>query len=194
MANVAKYDRQTVIHQAMELFWKKGLHGTSTRDLQQAVDMRPGSIYSAFGSKEGLFSEALKCYSAEMKLILEQRCADEKSALAGLEAFMRNVIVDRHDSNPSELCMLVKTLSELGDDHPELMDQTRDLMKRTEDRFTEVLERARSQGEIPDSSDPRILARHLQVQMIGLRTYMKTSRNPATVSDLIGTIFGNLKA
>ncbi|MEP3563102.1 MAG: helix-turn-helix domain-containing protein, partial [Marinobacter sp.] len=59
MANKVKFERENVVRVASELFWKKGFHATSTRDLQDAVNMRPGSIYSAFGSKEGLYSESL---------------------------------------------------------------------------------------------------------------------------------------
>jgi len=194
MANIAKYDRDDVIHKAMLLFWEKGFNGTSTRDLQQAIDMRPGSIYAAFGSKEQLYSEALECYSREMAVILEQRVAEEGSPLAGLESFFRNVVIDRRDSNPSEICMLVKTLSEVRNDQPELMLLCRELLKRTENRFADILQQAIKKGEIAGHSDPRILAKHLQVQMIGLRIYMKTSLNTEAVSELIKSVFNSIKA
>ena len=194
MANIAKYDRDDVIHKAMLLFWEKGFNGTSTRDLQQAIDMRPGSIYAAFGSKEQLYSEALECYSRDMAVILEQRVAEEGAPLAGLESFFRNVVIDRRDSNPSEICMLVKTLSEVRHDQPELMLLCRELLKRTENRFADILQQAIKKGEIAEHSDPRILAKHLQVQMIGLRIYMKTSLNTEAVSELIKSVFNSIKA
>ncbi|WP_428035737.1 TetR/AcrR family transcriptional regulator [Amphritea sp.] len=193
MANIAKYDREEVIHKAMMLFWEKGFNGASTRDLQQAINMRPGSIYAAFGNKEKLYSEALECYSREMAAILEQRIAEEGTPLAGLEAFFRNVVIERREINPSEICMLVKTLSEVRDDQPELMRLSRELLKRTENRFAEILQQAIKQGEIAEHSDPRILAKHLQVQMIGLRIYMKTSLNAGAVGELIETVFNSLR-
>ncbi|WP_417225124.1 TetR/AcrR family transcriptional regulator [Amphritea sp.] len=193
MANVAKYNREDVIHKAMLLFWERGYNGTSTRDLQQAIDMRPGSIYAAFGSKEQLYREALVCYSKEMADVLAQRIASTGSPLAGLEMFFRNVVIDQCNTNPSEVCMLVKTLTEVGDDHPELMALSRELLKRTEDRFADILQQAKDQNEIAEHANPRILARHLQVQMIGLRIYMKTSRNPESLSEQITTIFSHLK-
>lgn len=194
MANIAKYDRDDVIHKAMLLFWEKGFNGTSTRDLQQAIDMRPGSIYAAFGSKEQLYSEALECYSREVAAILEQRIAEEGSPLAGLESFFRNVVIDRRDTNPSEICMLVKTLSEIRNDQPELMHLCRELLKRTEHRFAGILQQAIKKGEIAEHSDPRLLAKHLQVQMTGLRIYMKTSLNTEAVGELIKSVFDSIKA
>ena len=53
MANKVKFEREQVVYAASQLFWEKGFHATSTRDLQDAINMRPGSIYAAFGSKEG---------------------------------------------------------------------------------------------------------------------------------------------
>ncbi|WP_290701370.1 TetR/AcrR family transcriptional regulator [Amphritea sp.] len=189
MANVAKYNREDVIRKAMLLFWEKGFNGASTRDLQQAIDMRPGSIYAAFGSKEKIYSEALECYSKEMSNILNKHIAEQGSPLTGLEAFFRNVVIDRRDSNPSEVCMLVKTLSEVNEQHPDLLELARDLLKRAENRFAEILQQARAQGEILPASDTGILAKHLQVQMIGLRIYMKTSGNSQAVSELISSVF-----
>ncbi|MBQ0784134.1 MAG: TetR/AcrR family transcriptional regulator [Amphritea sp.] len=189
MANVAKYNREDVIRKAMLLFWEKGFNGASTRDLQQAIDMRPGSIYAAFGSKEKIYSEALECYSKEMSNILNKHIEEQGSPLMGLEAFFRNVVIDRRDSNPSEVCMLVKTLSEVNEQHPDLLELARDLLKRAENRFAEILQQARGQGEILPASDTAILAKHLQVQMIGLRIYMKTSGNSQAVSELISSVF-----
>jgi len=60
MANKVKFERENVIRVASQLFWEKGFTATSTRDLQEAINMRPGSIYAAFGSKEVLYSESLK--------------------------------------------------------------------------------------------------------------------------------------
>lgn len=192
MANVAKYNREDVIRKAMLLFWEKGFNGASTRDLQQTIDMRPGSIYAAFGSKEKLYSEALECYSKEMSNILNQHIAEQGSPLMGLEAFFRNVVIDRRDSNPSEVCMLVKTLSEVNEQHPDLLELARELLKRAENRFAEILQQARRQGEILPAADSGILAKHLQVQMIGLRIYMKTSGNSQAVSELISSVFKSM--
>ena len=59
MGNAAKFDRQQVIDKATHLYWEKGFHATSMRHLQEVIDMRPGSIYAAFGSKEELFKHCL---------------------------------------------------------------------------------------------------------------------------------------
>ncbi|MCA9695658.1 MAG: helix-turn-helix transcriptional regulator, partial [Myxococcales bacterium] len=51
----------------MEVFWREGFHGASIAQLGAAMGLRPGSIYAAFGSKEGLFREALAAYTRQVR-------------------------------------------------------------------------------------------------------------------------------
>ena len=46
-----KYNQDEVIEKATVLFWQRGFQGAGMRDIQQALDMRPGSIYARFQSK-----------------------------------------------------------------------------------------------------------------------------------------------
>ncbi|SIT07305.1 TetR/AcrR family transcriptional regulator [Neptunomonas antarctica] len=194
MANVAKYDRADVITRAMMLFWEKGFNGTSTRDLQHAVDMRPGSIYSAFGSKEGLFKEALRCYSSAMSALLQEKIQQQGTPLSGLQEFIHCVVIDNRKSAPSEMCMLVKTVAEITDSNPALLRESQALLKKAELGFARLLEQAQAQGELPASADPKALAKYMQVQMIGLRTYLRTSNDEPAVEKLIEDTFQMLKA
>ena len=89
MARKAGYDREKVLDKALELFWAKGYHGTSLKDLEVALDMRPGSIYAAFGSKEGLFAETLRLYADRSEQQFHQTMAAAETPLAGLAAHVR---------------------------------------------------------------------------------------------------------
>ena len=42
MARKAGYDREKVLDKALELFWAKGYHGTSLKDLEVALGGRLG--------------------------------------------------------------------------------------------------------------------------------------------------------
>jgi AcrR family transcriptional regulator len=46
----------------MMLFWRQGFEGTSLSELTATMGISPASFYAAFGSKEGLFREALERY------------------------------------------------------------------------------------------------------------------------------------
>ncbi|MGB5599798.1 MAG: TetR/AcrR family transcriptional regulator, partial [Thiothrix litoralis] len=118
MANTAKYDRQDVIQKATNLFWEKGFHATSMRNLQEAIDMRPGSIYASFGSKEGLFKETLQHYANNSLARLKSHT--QESPLEALREFLNSVVCCQPQA-PSNMCMLVKTISELTGDNAELL-------------------------------------------------------------------------
>lgn len=56
------FDRDTALQRAMDVFWVRGYEGASLAALTEAMEIRPPSLYAAFGSKEGLFREALAHY------------------------------------------------------------------------------------------------------------------------------------
>ena len=89
MANKIKFERETVVRLASQLFWEKGFHATSTRDLQEAINMRPGSIYSAFGSKEGLYIESLRDYTVQMESQIKE-CLSTSDTISGGNLFLEN--------------------------------------------------------------------------------------------------------
>ncbi|MBZ0335290.1 TetR/AcrR family transcriptional regulator [Marinobacter sp. AL4B] len=171
MANKVKFERESVVRVASELFWKKGFHATSTRDLQDAVNMRPGSIYSAFGSKEGLYSESLKAYTVLMKTKIEGFVAGSDSVLGGLRAFVESVIVKEKSCSPSAICMLVKANGEFSETESPLRNLSVDLSAEFEVYLTKLFEQAISRRELSSRVSGLEYARFFQVQFTGLRSY-----------------------
>ncbi len=146
--------------------------------------MRPGSIYSAFGSKEGLFKLSLQAYTESTLASLMAATQSTDSPLTALKRFMI-AVVNGGREDPSELCMLVKAVAELTDDNAELLAEARTQLKRLEAAFTLILQQAQALGEISACSDCQRLARFLQVQLIGLRAYARTQTEPGQVDQLV---------
>ncbi|QFS81708.1 HTH-type transcriptional repressor ComR [Roseivivax sp. THAF40] len=171
MGRSATYDKDKVLKAAMDLFWARGYHTTSLKDLERVLDMRPGSIYAAFGSKEALFRAALDRYSTAGLTALEEALAQSGSPIAGLAAHVRMFGGIARDALPSRACMLVKTLLETPDDEPELRRSVEDMMRQTERAFAAAFRSARDAGEIAPDADPDQLAARLQAAIFGLRAY-----------------------
>lgn len=57
-----KLDRTKAIHCAMHLFWENGYDAVGISDLVHAIGVTPPSLYSAFGSKHGIFEAAVNQY------------------------------------------------------------------------------------------------------------------------------------
>lgn len=191
MSKTAKFDRDDVVEKATNLYWEKGFHATSMRNLQEVVDMRPGSIYATFGSKENLYKEALQHYA---KLSLSQLSACKKEVSSPIEAlrtFFKRAVIDTRKSAPSGMCMLVKSVAELTVENAELLSEAKRLLHQIEFEFAVVLREAIEQGEISKSKDPNRLARYLQIQLMGIRTYARANDDDQAIEALINDIFDN---
>lgn len=190
MSAQAKFNRDDVIEKAKNLYWEKGYHATSMRNLQDVVDMRPGSIYAAFGNKDNLFKEALNRYAEEGAANLANSIAQEETVIAGLKRFIHSVTVCSKGTAPSGMCMVVKTIGELTqNDSPDLLAHATNILERVESSFVKTFQQAINNGEISSDKDPAELARYFQIQVIGLRTYAQVSNDMGAVEKYIDGIF-----
>lgn len=188
MATATKYNRDDVIKKATNLFWGKGYHATSMRNLQEAIDLRPGSIYAGFGSKEGLFKESLQYYAHESLALLNSFAENYNSPLEALKAFVASVVTPQEPTSPSNMCMLVKTISELTEDNEDLLIEAQRLLGTLEIAFSKLFSEAQVQGELGATKNPHRLASLLQMQVMGLRAYVRSNKE-ANIEELIDDVF-----
>jgi|TARA_R110002012_G_scaffold11356_5_gene51287 AcrR family transcriptional regulator len=193
MANKVKFERENVVRVASQLFWQKGFHATSTRDLQEAVNMRPGSIYSAFGSKEGLYCESLKDYTVQMKTQIEGFLSSADTVLGGLRAFVENVVIKTKDCSPSAICMLVKANSEFAEKDSNLYELSLDLTAQFEAYLTQLFTQAINKGELSNTLTAVEYARFFQVQFTGLRGYFNRPNVEQFAEPMINQMFMLIK-
>ncbi len=185
MPRTAVHTRQESLDKALHLFWRQGFGATSLKDLEHALDMRPGSIYATFGSKENLFHEALDRYAESAMAELDRVIATDESPLGGLVAYVRMLGGLRDRDENCQACMLVKSLLEFGDREEAARSRAGDLLARMEHRFTERLAEARAAGEIAADLDPGRLGRRLQADIVGLRTYAQRDVDARAVRELV---------
>lgn len=186
MARNARYDRQIALEKAMNLFWEKGYAGASMKQIEQALDMRPGSIYATFGSKDGLFREALTAYAEQGGIELREHLAGHTSAIDGLQEYLRRTARQSSPGGetPSRACMIVKTLLEASNTNVAMADQANTILNAIEESLKELLEQAKIQGELLADTDCSRLARLLQAQIIGLRSFAQRDIDPQHVTEL----------
>lgn len=191
MAKTAKFDRQEVIDKATNLYWKKGFHATSMRNLQDEIDMRPGSIYSAFGSKDGLFKEALRNYTNMGLAQMQSLAKQNESPIDTLKAFVKAQVIDTQTDSPNGMCMLSKTLGELTEENQALINVTKNHLGEIANEMVVLIEQAKKNGEIAKTKDAQELVEHIQIQITGLRTFAKINSDKQLLDKKIETIFSN---
>lgn len=193
MANTGKRNRLDIVDKATNLYWEKGFHGTSMRNLQDVIDMRPGSIYATFGSKEGLFKEALQHYAQQGFEHLTALKIKTGSPLQGLKAFVEAAVIASQTDAPSGMCMLTKTISELTEDNSELLVEAKLLLTKIEGAFASTIREAQTAGEVDPQKDAKQLASYLQVQIMGLRTYSRINNDEESISKMIDDLFCSMQ-
>ncbi|WP_278373857.1 TetR/AcrR family transcriptional regulator, partial [Idiomarina abyssalis] len=170
MPRTPKFHRETALNNALKLFWRKGYHATSMKDIEEEMDMRPGSIYAAFGNKEALFKETLEKYAVLATEEFEQTLAQTSSILQGISLYLRNIAVMTSSESPTKACMLVKTLLEFTPEDKAFSEPAKAYLDEFERGFTDAFKLAQQRGEIGRAQSPERLGRLLQTNVIGLRT------------------------
>ena len=80
MARKKAYREDLVIEKAMNLFWRNGYEGTSMQMLEKEMGINKFSIYSSFGSKNGVFLESIACYKKKLYTLVNELKATQKGA------------------------------------------------------------------------------------------------------------------
>lgn len=171
MSRACLYDRHEALDQAMRLFWRQGFHATSLKDLEQALDMRPGSIYACFGCKESLFKEALEHYSLLILRELKAALSCRESPLEGLAYYFRQLgsVCICESQLPSKACMLVKALLEINTADSEMQVWLETLFAHLDQCLLETAEAAKAQGELSPHTETHRLSRRWMADIMGLR-------------------------
>lgn len=166
MPRKPSYDKQELIVLAKELFWKKGWAGTSMKDLETMLNMRPGSFYAAFGSKDALYELALEQYAQEGLARLENM-RKKLGAYETLKRFPSEVVSGKN--LPIRACMLSKTLLELQDQENTLSNKANFHLCAMENKFAALFKEAQKNGTIRGDIKAEKLARRYQSDLMGLR-------------------------
>lgn len=166
MPRKPEYDREDLINRARDLFWAQGWAGTSLKDLEAELKMKPGSFYAAFGSKDALYELTLERYVHDGLARLKELAA-EHGPLGALQVFPRSVIENAHAS--ARACMVAKTLLELQPRKHPLAEAADNHLKRMEAAFADLILLAKAEGLVAPHHDAEALARRYQSDLMGLR-------------------------
>ncbi|MFC3061630.1 TetR/AcrR family transcriptional regulator [Paenirhodobacter populi] len=121
------FDREKAVETAMTLFRRHGYEGVSLAMLTDAIGIAPPSLYAAFGSKAGLYAEALDLYAGRARHVAlpkEQGLSLDQALLR----FFASAIEHVRDARQSG-CMISTGMLECHPDHAGL---AADLSRRRE--------------------------------------------------------------
>jgi len=136
MARPRKYDAKLVSQKIMDAFWKDGFEATSISSLMTVTSMKKGSLYSAYGDKNGMFYLAL----LEYEKVAVNGTINTMDSLPGreaLEALLTGPAVSV-EANDRRGCLLCNSLAEYG----KLDDSAQQLANACRSNLTSAIARA----------------------------------------------------
>ena len=193
MARPQQYDRQAVLQAAQQLFWNKGYQATSVADLQQATGLKPGSLYQAFGNKEGLLQEVLDYYGSSSLAFIDQLQADSDNVSAVLRGFLRAQI-RRSCGDCPQGCLLVNSLLEFHGCEPELETGVKQQLQRIQQRFETLIEQGRQRGEFPAAINSAQQATALMAAVWGIGVSGRMQPDPVYLQQFADHVLAGISA
>lgn len=184
MARTREFDTEAAVSRAMELFWIHGYEATSVRDLTQHLGLGQGSLYAAFGDKEGLYRAALEHYRTTLAAAalrdLEEG-ADARSAIRTMLLERIRIAVE----NDGQGCLAVNAACERLPKDAAIRRTVRDMQDASRDALAEVLRVAAERGEIATRHDPYALAAFLVTFLNGLLVSSKITPDVHVLEPLV---------
>ncbi|KXF77306.1 transcriptional regulator [Paramesorhizobium deserti] len=182
------FDREKAIETAMRLFWRNGYEGVSVGDLTREIGIAPPSLYAAFGSKAGLYKEALDLYEEKFGS-LDLASVDKTASLAeAVRALLEGAVraVTHPDREPG--CMISSGMTECNPDHATLARDAAERRDAMRDRIAEALRPFASTGEV------QRLARHLSAVMQGISIQARDGATRAELQEIVEDVVSGVKA
>jgi AcrR family transcriptional regulator len=120
-----------ILDKAGTLFWQKGYHGTSMRDIADACDCKAANIYNYFKGKEDILFEVIKDITEQaVNSVRHLENDDTTSPVEQLRSFIDNHLSVLVQMKKSSVLISDTGLQNLTRDHRKIIIELRDTYDR----------------------------------------------------------------
>lgn len=162
------FDREVALKGALSVFWKRGYEPASMTELCEAMDIKPPSLYAAFGNKAQLFMEAVTHYENVYWNDAWQALEDEPSLRKAMGGFFQTSAQILTSQDAPCGCMVVLGAANVSRDSQSVNDALKSLREEGKDCFLQRLKRGLDDGELPPETNVNILASTLNTLFHGM--------------------------
>jgi len=162
MPRIKKYSEQEVVEKAMNLFWKNGYENTSMQMLEKEMGINKFSIYSSFGSKNGLFMESLKCYKTKMNSMFE-KFQNASNGVEDIKQFFYDSVNVSQLLGAQKGCLVTNTYNEFSESEDQIIkDQMNVFMDTIKKLFIKKLrmDPIKDEATVSKQANFLLLAKH----------------------------------
>ncbi len=173
-----QFDKEQVLENASNAFWRLGYNATSMQTVVEETGLKPGSIYLAFGNKEGLFKESLDHYAKQSVANVGAMLAKYEHAEEAIPYILMLFI---EESCRSEYCscFLVKSQLELNNQQAELKEYVSQKLRKIESLYMESFLKNNTESEA------KAKAASVMLHIFGIRVYGYHSHSKEQLIDAL---------
>lgn len=181
MGRKKKYDRESLVAKAVEIFRDQGFANTSAEMLVEGLGVNRYSLYAEFGSKQELFDAALQRYDST---VVERNFGPLNSPEAGAEEI--KLLLEFFGSGGNGVatgrgCLLCNTAVEFGPVDPTGSGFIQRYFARLSDSFLTALTNAKEKGEIQPTVDLKKEADFFTSSILGLFVLLRAKAPKETI-------------
>jgi TetR/AcrR family transcriptional repressor of nem operon len=173
----SEFSREAAIAGAMNLFWRNGYLGVSTRDLAEAMNIQRSTFYNSFGDRESVFIDALQHYSEIAPDKMLDCIQPGEPVLPVLIAFFRRLCQSRVADEEARGCLVCNSVAELVGVDEKLGGILRTAIHERVQATEHILQQAIEQSELTLKTDVNAAARSLVAFLLGFNLLSKAIRN-----------------
>jgi TetR/AcrR family transcriptional repressor of nem operon len=169
MSRTREFDTDVAVAAAMSVFRQKGYEGASMRDLAEATGLGSGSLYAAFGSKEGLYLAALDLYRQRYATPLIDMLRSGHDARAVIREAFVSAVDDIARDGDHQACLIVGAAMERAHHDLRVAERLRSTTRSLELALFDVIAEGQLRGQISADRNANDLAAFLVTSLQGLR-------------------------
>lgn len=190
-----EHNRETILEKGMELFNRRGYHGTGIKEILDACQVPKGSFYNYFESKEQFAVAVLNHHHARENAKWQHHYATTKGPRLQQVRAMVDAFVEGYEQDPNLCgCLLTNLMGEVGN----LSGSFRKVIQSSADEvigyITEDLIIAQQEGDVRTDMPVEAMAKLFWDSWQGALLRTKVSGSTHPLKETVDTLFTLFKA
>lgn len=193
MGRPREFDADEALDKAMRLFWAKGYHDTSIRDLVERTGVNYYGLYGEFANKQGLFLASLDRYRGTVTAELIRNLNRSGPLVPSLKRAFERLLGLMQGPDGRIGCLMCNAAVEVAPYDEEVAERVKAHRELLTEAFKGRLIKAQANGELPKNKDVEALAAFLTTTAYSAGLLLRSGSSDADLRQHVRTALSVLE-